>query len=46
MLTTFQPAFHVVAGLRQLTELEAEDRLAFACEKAPTDDVTYQKVRR
>jgi preprotein translocase subunit SecA len=32
-------------GERQLTELEAEDRLAFACEKAPTSDPTSQKLR-
>lgn len=32
------------AGERQLTELEAEDRLAFACEKAPTTDTTSMKV--
>lgn len=33
-----------LAGERQLTELEAEDHLAFACEKAPTDDPMSQKV--
>lgn len=32
-------------GERQLTELEAEDRLAFACEKAPTTDPTSMKLR-
>lgn len=32
-------------GERQLEELEAEDRLAFACEKAPTTDPVIEKVR-
>eukprot|EP00873_Tetraselmis_striata_P021503 jgi/Tetstr1/441767/TSEL_003131.t1 len=32
-------------GERQLTELEAEDRLSVACEKAPTEDATLQKLR-
>ena len=32
-------------GERQLQELEAEERLAFACEKAPTDDPIISKVR-
>ncbi len=31
-------------GERQLDELEAEDRLAFACEKAPTTDPVIEKV--
>ena len=33
-------------GERQLPELEAEDRLAFACEKAPTQDPVIAKVRK
>jgi preprotein translocase subunit SecA len=32
-------------GSRQLTPLEAEDRLAVACEKAPTDDATLSQLR-
>ena len=32
-------------GERQLQELDAEDRLSVACEKAPTDDATIQKLR-
>ena len=28
-----------------LAELDAEERLAFACEKAPTDDPVVQKIR-
>lgn len=32
-------------GARQLEELEAEDRLAFACEKAPTEDPVIAKLR-
>eukprot|EP00887_Chlorella_sp_A99_P001989 scaffold18.g1989.t1 len=32
-------------GQRQLDELEAEDRLAFACEKAPSSDAVVQKLR-
>ncbi|PSC72357.1 translocase subunit chloroplastic [Micractinium conductrix] len=32
-------------GERQLQELEAEERLAFACEKAPTDDPIISKIR-
>lgn len=32
-------------GERQLTELEAEERLAVACEKAPTEDAVTTKVR-
>ncbi len=32
-------------GQRQLLELEAEDQLAFACEKAPTDDAVMTAVR-
>ncbi len=31
-------------GARQLEELEAEERLAFACEKAPTDDPVISKA--
>lgn len=31
-------------GERKLGELEAEDRLAFACEKAPTMDPVIEKV--
>ena len=42
----FEPNYVKLAGERQLTELEAEERLAFACEKAPTDDETSQQVRR
>ncbi|GAB4816599.1 hypothetical protein N2152v2_003645, partial [Parachlorella kessleri] len=33
-------------GQRQLAELEAEDRLAVACEKAPTKDAVIEKLRR
>jgi len=33
-------------GTRQLMELEAEDRLAFACEKAPTDDAVILSLRK
>lgn len=32
-------------GKRQLTPLEAEDRLAVACEKAPTDDAVLAQLR-
>jgi preprotein translocase subunit SecA len=32
-------------GTGQLAELDAEERLAFACEKAPTDDPVVQKIR-
>ncbi len=32
-------------GAGQLAELDAEERLAFACEKAPTDDPVVQKIR-
>ncbi len=32
-------------GERQLTELDAEERLSIACEKAPTDDDVTKKVR-
>ncbi|KAL4443549.1 hypothetical protein ABPG75_011286 [Micractinium tetrahymenae] len=32
-------------GARQVEELEAEERLAFACEKAPTDDPVISKIR-
>ena len=32
-------------GAGQLSELEAEERLAFACEKAPTSDPVVQKIR-
>ncbi|KAF3887288.1 MULTISPECIES: preprotein translocase subunit SecA [Nostocales] len=32
-------------GERSLTELEAEDKVAVAAEKAPTDDVVIQKLR-
>lgn len=32
-------------GARQVEELEAEERLAFACEKAPTQDPVIEKVR-
>lgn len=32
-------------GERSLTALEAENRLAFACEKAPTDIEVYSKLR-
>ncbi len=32
-------------GSGQLDELDAEERLAFACEKAPTDDPVVQKIR-
>ena len=31
-------------GERAISELEAEDRLAFACEKAPTDDPVTAQV--
>ena len=31
-------------GQRQVDELEAEERLAFACEKAPTEDPVLLKV--
>lgn len=31
-------------GERQLDELEAEERLAFACEKAPTSDPVIEKA--
>ena len=34
-----------VWGERSLNELEAEDRLAFACEKAPTEDIVDLQVR-
>ena len=33
-------------GERQLEELDAEERLAFACEKAPTADPVLQKIRK
>lgn len=33
-------------GERQLDELEAEERLAFACEKAPTTDPVVEGVRK
>ncbi|MEB3192070.1 MAG: preprotein translocase subunit SecA [Snowella sp.] len=32
-------------GLQSLTELEAEDKLAIASEKAPTNDLVIQKLR-
>lgn len=32
-------------GAGQLDELEAEERLAFACEKAPTEDPVVKKIR-
>lgn len=32
-------------GAGQLDELDAEERLAFACEKAPTDDPVVHKIR-
>lgn len=32
-------------GTRKLDELEAEERLAIACEKAPTTDPVTQKLR-
>ncbi len=32
-------------GQRQLSELEAEERLAMACEKAPTSDHATSKLR-
>lgn len=32
-------------GQRQLDELDAEERLSVACEKAPTDDPVIQKIR-
>ena len=32
-------------GERSLAELEAEDKVAVACEKAPTDDPVIQKLR-
>lgn len=32
-------------GAGQLAELDAEERLAFACEKAPTSDPVVQKIR-
>ena len=32
-------------GSRALAEQQAEDRLAFACEKAPTDDSVTSKLR-
>ena len=32
-------------GERAISELEAEDRLAFACEKAPTEDPVTAQVR-
>uniref|UniRef100_A0A061SHA1 Protein translocase subunit SecA n=1 Tax=Tetraselmis sp. GSL018 TaxID=582737 RepID=A0A061SHA1_9CHLO len=32
-------------GKRQMEELEAEDRLSFACEKAPTADPVIMKIR-
>lgn len=32
-------------GERQLAELEAEDRLAVACERAPTSDPVIAKLR-
>lgn len=32
-------------GERQLAELEAEDRLAIACERAPTSDPVIAKLR-
>ena len=31
-------------GQRQVDELEAEERQAFACEKAPTEDPVLLKV--
>ena len=34
-----------VWGERGIPELEAEDRLAFACEKAPTEDIVALQVR-
>ena len=33
-------------GQRQLEELEAEERLAYACEKAPTQDPVIEQVRK
>lgn len=33
-------------GSRQLAELEAEDRLAIACERAPTSDPTTASLRK
>jgi preprotein translocase subunit SecA len=33
-------------GERSLPELEAEDKVAVACEKAPTDDPVIQKLRQ
>ncbi len=32
-------------GQRQLPELEADERLAFACEKSPTSDPVLNKLR-
>ncbi len=32
-------------GERQIAELDAEDRLAIACEKAPTSDPVIAKLR-
>ena len=32
-------------GAGQLAELDAEERLAFACEKAPTEDPVVEKIR-
>ena len=32
-------------GVRQLSELDAEERLAMACEKAPTSDHATSKLR-
>lgn len=32
-------------GQRQLAELDAEDRLAIACERAPTSDPVTAKLR-
>ncbi|KAK9821732.1 hypothetical protein WJX81_008527 [Elliptochloris bilobata] len=38
-------AARVTWGLRALPELEAEDRLSVACEKAPTSDPVISKLR-
>jgi hypothetical protein len=43
-LTCPPPAAHRRSSC-QLEELEAEERLAFACEKAPTTDPVIEKVR-
>lgn len=32
-------------GQKSMTELEAEDRLSYACEKGPTEDVVISKLR-